>query len=157
MTGRTGVPAKLPPREYADGPSQEQISIVVGEWVHLAEECFRAATILNREGLSAHQVCFWSQQCIDKYMKAVLVANLIDFPKTHSLDLVFKLMPPDSRPSIDEAQRRRISGYVAVIEPGGPEVTAADAREAVKIARRIRKEIRGCLPKAALRRKRAAR
>ncbi len=31
-------------------------------------------------------VCFHAQQCVEKYLKAVLVSEAIDFPKTHDLE-----------------------------------------------------------------------
>ena len=85
-------------------------------------------------------------------MKALLVAHRIDFPKTHDINRLIELMPEYARPSIDEATRERLMHYA--VESRYPDdcivITVDDAREAVKIARRVRKEVRRFLPKAAL-------
>ena len=89
-------------------------------------------------------------------MKAVLVAHRIDFPKTHDINKLFQLMPENTRPSIDQDSRRKLTHYA--VESRYPDeyivITVDDAREAVKIARRVRKEVGRFLPKAASSRKR---
>ena len=52
-------------------------------------------TITNN--LSAHNIpadscCFHAQQAPEKYLKAYLVSRNIDFPKTHDLQLLIKLI-----------------------------------------------------------------
>ena len=88
-------------------------------------------------------------------MKAVLVAHKIDFPKTHDINKLFQLMPEYTRPSIDEATRGRLTHYA--VDSRYPDdyivITVDNAREAVRIARRVRKEVRRFLPKAALSKK----
>ena len=60
---------------------------ITGEWITKAEGDFATA---QRE-LSAIQhpnydaVCFHSQQCVEKYLKAFLQETNIAFPKTHDL------------------------------------------------------------------------
>jgi HEPN domain-containing protein len=39
--------------------------------------------------------CFHAQQCIEKYLKALLQENGIPFPKTHQLEKLVDLMSPD--------------------------------------------------------------
>lgn len=65
------------------------------EWVEKAEGDYRVAV---RE-ISAKKpvydaVCFHSQQCAEKYLKAILQENEIPFPKTHDLAALSKLCLP---------------------------------------------------------------
>jgi HEPN domain-containing protein len=71
----------------------------VKEWVAKAEGDFydvlrgvRARKHPNYDG-----VCFHAEQCIEKYLKARLIAADLDFPRTHDLtrllDLVLPLEP----------------------------------------------------------------
>lgn len=59
----------------------------VMEWIQKAEGDFEAATkllSLRLENLS-DAVCFHGQQCAEKYAKAYLVHQTIEFPRTHDL------------------------------------------------------------------------
>jgi len=65
-------------------------------------------------------------------------------------------MPDPLLPILTDEQRRRLTEYATVLRyPGDYEpIPLAEAREAVRIARRVRLAIRAVLPKAALRRSR---
>lgn len=62
---------------------------VTREWVQKAENDFLVA---GREMVGNppvyDAVCFHSQQCVEKYLKAVLQENNVDLKKTHDLDLL---------------------------------------------------------------------
>ena len=56
------------------------------EWVEYAEEdLVMAKSSLRRNKPLTTSSCFHSQQCAEKYLKALLVAKEIAFPKTHDL------------------------------------------------------------------------
>ena len=58
------------------------------KWLQFCEEDIRMAELAMREGIY-NQVCFHSQQCIEKSLKAILVAEGIDVPRTHKVvDLI---------------------------------------------------------------------
>jgi HEPN domain-containing protein len=101
-------------------------------------------------------VCFHAQQCVEKYIKALLVYRAIAFPKTHDIHDLRALLPPKLRPKLESKVQQRLTEYAVVLRyPGtGPEVTLTEARKAVAVARRVRKEVRRHLPAAALRRER---
>jgi HEPN domain-containing protein len=101
-------------------------------------------------------VCFHAQQCVEKYIKALLVFRGTAFPKTHNIAVLRALLPPKLRPKIEAKMQARLTAYATELRyPGvGPDPTLAEARQAVAIARRVRKEVRSHLPPAALRRKR---
>ena len=62
--------------------------------------------------------------------------------------------PPKLRPKLDRKVQKQLTKYAAVLRypEAGPDVPLTEARQAVAIARRVRKEVRRHLPRAALRR-----
>jgi len=60
---------------------------ITGEWIEKAEADFRSAQreLRVRDHPNYDLVCFLSQQCAEKYLKARLVEAGISFPKTHDL------------------------------------------------------------------------
>lgn len=40
-------------------------------------------------------ICYHAQQCAEKYIKAFLVSKFIDFPYTHSINALIKLVPQE--------------------------------------------------------------
>jgi HEPN domain-containing protein len=77
------------------------------------------------------------------------------FPKTHNIQVLRALLPPKLRPKLASMVQDRLTQYATVLRypGGGPEVPLTEARRAVAVARRVRKEVRKHLPPAALRRK----
>lgn len=58
-------------------------------WLQLAEEDLKVAKILLREGIYNH-VCFHSQQCAEKSLKA-LIEEKSKIPKEHRLLKLFRI------------------------------------------------------------------
>ncbi|MDA8325330.1 MAG: HEPN domain-containing protein [Nitrospiraceae bacterium] len=98
----------------------------------------------------AETVCFHAQQCIEKYLKAFLVMKNIAFPKTHDIVSIVGLLP--AMPILMSTDEQELlTGYAVTVRyPGDVEPSLTEARNAVKIARRVRKDIRALLPKRAL-------
>jgi HEPN domain-containing protein len=139
-------------------PDREKVLAVVREWVTKAENDLKNAahTIKLEEQCPTDTVCFHAQQCVEKYLKAVLVQEGSDFPKTHDLEELIMMAPERCRPSLTSDEQSALTDYATGARyPGWEEISLADARRAVTIARRVRKEIRRLLPKEALRRGRA--
>ncbi len=59
----------------------------VRDWVVKAEEDYAAVRTLiqKRRPFLNDVVCFHAQQCVEKYLKALLTSRRIAFPKTHDL------------------------------------------------------------------------
>jgi len=136
-------------------PKPEQIIAVVREWLEKADNDLRNAAhtlTLGAEG-PTDTICFHSQQCVEKYLKAFLAFVEIDFPKTHDIEELMNLVPNRYRPELSIQDQRRLTAYATVTRyPGGYEpIKLSEARQAVKLARRMRKAIRGHLPKEVLR------
>jgi HEPN domain-containing protein len=137
-------------------PDPSAINTVVHEWVTKAESDLRAAAYLlePREDRPTDAVCFHAQQCAEKYIKALLVLRAIDFPKTHDIGKLTALLPAALRPHLTPEEQRRLAGYAAAARyPGSSEIASAEARRAVALARRVRRNIRRALPRDTLRRK----
>jgi HEPN domain-containing protein len=131
--------------------------MVVRGWIEKAENDLKNAILTLRAGeeCPADTVGFHAQQCAEKYLKALLTARGIDFPKTHDLgELVARIIPGISV-GLSAEDERRLTAYATVTRyPGAYEpVSLGEARQAVALARRIRGAVRRQLPKEALRRR----
>ena len=127
---------------------------VIREWVLKAENDLTAAVQLLKLGkrCPADIVCFHAQQCVEKYVKALLVNHGRDFPKTHDLRALLAILPARAWPDLTPEEQHLLSRYATVTRyPGDYEVIPlAEARVAVKIARRVRRQVRQHLPKESL-------
>lgn len=61
------------------------------EWLRFAQDDLRSAEVLLKEKIF-NEVCFHSQQCAEKAMKALIVAKGDVVPKTHRLVDLFELV-----------------------------------------------------------------
>jgi len=136
----------------------DKIIRVAREWVGKAENDLKNAvhTLKMGKECPTDTVCFHAQQCVEKYLKAFLVVGGIDFPKTHDIETVVGLLPKRARPDLSLEEQRRLTAYATITRyPADYEpISLSEARQAVKTARRVRKEMRSLLPKKALRRRR---
>lgn len=138
-------------------PDRDKALAVARDWVSKAENDLKNAAQVLKLGSSCptDTVCFHAQQCVEKYMKAVLVLKRIDFPKTHDLERLTALLPPRTRPNLSAKEQGRLTEYATVARyPGWGEIPLIEARRAVAMARRVRAALRNVLPKAVLRRRR---
>lgn len=136
----------------------EHVVRVIQEWLFKADNDLVNATHTLTLGLDCptETVCFHAQQCVEKYLKALLVFQAIPVPKTHKIHVLMELIPRRFRPVLDDEVQLRITEYASVIRYPDEmrEVSLAEARKAVALARRVRREIRKHLPRAALQRRR---
>jgi HEPN domain-containing protein len=66
-------------------------------WVQFAAEDLAAAKTIHADRHLPHRlVCFHCQQSIENALKGLLVRLNIDFPKTHDLNLLRRLLPEGS-------------------------------------------------------------
>ena len=132
---------------------------VVREWANKAENDLKNAahTLTLGRDTPTDTVCFHGQQCVEKYLKALLTFLTTPFPKTHDIGVLLALVPPKLRPKLVKSIRDRLTAYATVLRyPGsGPDVPLGEARKSVAVARRVRKEVRRHLPRAALHRPRS--
>ena len=133
----------------------ENVAAVVQEWVEKAENDLKAAAHTLRLGRDCptDTVCFHAQQCVEKYLKALLALHSIPFSKTHSIRALMGGLPDSCRPSLALAEQERLSDYaVGTRYPGDYEpISLQEARRAVALARRVRSHARRLLPRQVLR------
>jgi HEPN domain-containing protein/predicted nucleotidyltransferase len=155
-------PARTNGRQQGNGrcfmPRSDEAKLqVLREWVEKAEDDLTAATLILKHGKAAptDTICFHSQQCVEKYLKAVLVHRGRPVPKTHKIQDVMQLVPRRRRPRLTIDEQKQLTKYAAEIRypEGKLNSSLPEARKAAAMARRVRREVRGLLPRAALRRK----
>ena len=133
---------------------QPELDRVARQWVAKAENDLRNAqhTLLMGADCPFDTVCFHAQQCVEKYLKALLCSRAIDFPKIHDVGELIELLPPDLRPPVAVLDQEKLTDHATVTRyPGDWEpLLRSDAEEAVAIALRIRESVRKHLPATAL-------
>jgi HEPN domain-containing protein len=137
-------------------PDPEKLIAVCAEWVSKAENDLTNAAHTLKLGADCptDTVCFHAQQCVEKYLKALLVVRGTDFPRTHDLEAMMALIPAELRPEFSFEEQARLTDYAAAARyPGWELISLAAARRAVAIARRVRRAVRRHLPRAAIRRR----
>ncbi|MFH0965457.1 MAG: HEPN domain-containing protein [Planctomycetota bacterium] len=136
-------------------PRRDRVIAVVREWIEKAENDLKNGVHTLKLGPRGPMdtVCFHAQQCLEKYLKALLASEGIDFPKTHDVGEILTLASGRVGLEISVSDQRRFTAYATVTRyPGTYEpITLAEARSAVSVARRLRGRIRTLLPAEALR------
>jgi len=111
------------------------------EWVNKAEIDYVAASVLRRSRKKERfePICFHSQQCAEKYLKARLAEAAIPFPRTHVLPVLLHLLHREEPLWLGlEPRLDRLSKFgVRIRYPGGA-ADADDAKEAFKICEQFR-------------------
>ena len=126
-------------------PPEEVKRILVNEWLAKAEEDWTAANVLLAEKvLLVATIGFHAQQAAEKYLKAFLVANQVEFPKTHDLEEILDMVgcvKADLAASLRDA--KALTKYaVETRYPSGPEIAdPQEAAPAVALASMVRQAI----------------
>ncbi len=117
-------------------------------WVERAEEDYlMARSALRRKRPLAYSDCFHAQQCAEKYLKALLVAKASAFPKTHDLLVLRDLVEKTGvMVTVEAKQLQILSDYAVWTRYPGEDPTVEDAREAMAIAKSVRRFARRLLP-----------
>jgi HEPN domain-containing protein len=140
-------------------PLDERALATVRGWVEKAENDLKIAALALRAGddCPADAVAFDAQQCAEKYLKALPAYEGIDFPKTHDPGMPVTLLRGKVEIGLTPEQQRRLTLYATVTRyPGDYEpVTLSEAKRAVALARKVRREVRLMQPKEALGRRKA--
>lgn len=114
------------------------------EWIELAEGDYTVA-IENQQGDNQvfPVICFLTQQCVEKYLKAMLQQNNIPIPKTHNLDELLNLILP-TYPSWSSWKNQLSSLTTHAVDSRYPGdiPTETDADKAMEICNIVRDAIR---------------
>ncbi len=127
---------------------------LVKPWVEKAESDYVVFQQLLKMGedCPVDAVCFHAQQCAEKYLKARLVYLAIDFPKSHDIAEIVKLLPPGSSVPLSIAEQEKLTDYAWMGRyPADKEsVTRPQAEEAAALALKVRTAMRSSFPKEIL-------
>lgn len=127
---------------------------VIQQWVQKAENDFITAvhTLKLGRNCPTDTVCFHAQQCVEKYLKSLMVFKNQEILKTHDIRVLMNLLPRKLQPNLSKKEQDDLTDYAVFTRyPGDYEpITLTQAREAVAIAKRVRKQVRALLPPASL-------
>ncbi len=141
-------------------PADAETLHVIRQRVQKAENDLTTAahTLKLSKDAPTDTICFHAQQCVEKYLKALLVFEGKDVSKTHHISALIYLLPATLRPDLSPEEQELLTDYaVSTRYPGDYEsIPLKEAQRAVQSARRVRKHIRALLPPASLVRPRRA-
>ena len=126
-------------------PPEEVKRDLVRQWLAKADADLDTAKFLFCPGKSFFPaICFHCQQAAEKYFKAFLTWQQIEFPKTHDLQLLLGLIASiDSSLALSLTEVVALNPYgVDIRYPGdAPEITREDADEAMRLADKVKEAI----------------
>ena len=131
-------------------PEEHVRERLVAQWLHKAQTDLQAAKVLlSCDPPLPYPSCFSSQQAAEKYLKAFLVHNGVDFPKTHDiqemLDLVESVSPALAHSLGDAIVLTQYA--LQVRYPGElPEPEPDEARAALALAEQVGDAVTRALP-----------
>jgi HEPN domain-containing protein len=129
-------------------PPEEEIRLLVAEWIKKADLDFKTAARLSADGEFRDVVGFHAQQAAEKYLKALLTRRQIEFPKTHVIKRLLILLEPVD-PTIAEAlaDANWLSPFGAEIRYPGDliETLPGDEVRAGQLARKVRDAVMAVL------------
>lgn len=112
------------------------------EWVNKAEQDYDTAEVMSRRRKKPVPdiVGFHAQQCVEKYLKAVLVLKKIQFPKTHDLvELLEILLSSEPLLEVLRSDLRILNPFSVQFRYPGESATLEESKKAFKAAQRARK------------------
>ena len=120
----------------------------VREWMDKAEGDYRTA---RREFQTADEpnydaVCFHAQQCVEKWMKAVLIHNSVDPPRIHNLERLYEsLQSVCPNVTLDIEELRDLTGVGMAVRYPGEAADREDAAKALAICEGLRDALKKLL------------
>jgi len=117
----------------------------IKEWITKAEgDCVSALREYRaRKQPNYDSACFHAQQCIEKYLKAVLIKRRIPFSKVHDLEVLLDLCLatyPLWEPMRDDMQL--LTQYAVQFRYPGESADKEEARKAIKAMKRSLEDVR---------------
>ncbi len=111
------------------------------EWANYADEdLIMAKSALRRSKPLTTPSCFHSQQCAEKYLRAILVSKELEFPKTHDLLILNTLCAEGGiLTGFTKEDLGRLSGYAVHTRYPGNQPTVDEAKDALQISQTIRR------------------
>lgn len=120
---------------------------ILAEWISKAEGDYAVAKReMEAKESNYDAICFHCQQMAEKYIKAFLFKNNIDFPKIHSLIELLELCYP-IRPALKEhrAVFERLEDFAVLYRYPGASADYDNAEESLLATESIRAVMRALL------------
>jgi len=110
-------------------------------WIERAEEDYAAVlSAVRRKSPLTYVACFHAQQCAEKYLKAILISGQVPFSKTHDLLLLNDLCDrAGALLGLDGQRLNTLSDHAVKARYPGDDPTPEEAREALEIAKTVRR------------------
>ena len=130
---------------------EQEILKKVMQWLSLADEDLSLAS--HALGLGAKSpyrlIAYHAQQCAEKYLKAFLVYNNVDFPYTHNIRRLLKFCAELAEWTDTLKGAEELTPYAITARYPGEEeeVSEAEAKRAIDLARQVRSQVRTALEK----------
>ncbi len=108
-------------------------------WLHYARGDLAMAERTNDPRIPLAYLCFHAQQAAEKGLKAVLISRRVHFPKTHSIEFLIGLLPPDIGRPPDLIASIDLGEYAADMRyPGvGEDISEEEYRVALCVAKAV--------------------
>ncbi len=124
---------------------------IVKGWLNKAEQDIKAGeALLDLQPQLLYPACFHAQQAAEKYLKALLTWHQVEFPKTHAIELLLKLLEevdPKTANALKEAENLTPYG-VELRYPGDqPEPDLTESLQAISISRKVQEIVLKVLSK----------
>jgi HEPN domain-containing protein len=124
-----------------------EIADLASQWMQKADNDLRTAehTIQLSDDCPFDTVCFHAQQCVEKYLKAVLVLVQTAFHNTHDLEELLLMTAPCVTIPVTAEELARLTPHATSTRyPDDWRMpTRMEADWAVGVARRVRQAVRG--------------
>jgi HEPN domain-containing protein len=129
----------------------EQVQHKVREWLAYADDDLCLAHwglgLPDEQTPPYRLVAYHAQQCAEKCLKAYLVCQGVDFPRTHNISALLELCSDSAQWPLTLRDAEELTDYaVAARYPGeAGTVTPGDAQHAIELAERVRTQVRVAL------------
>ena len=134
----------------------EQVLHKVKQWFIHGDEDIRLAVhamaFQGEEEPPYRLVAYHAQQCAEKYLKAFLVYCGVDFPYTHNISVLLELCSEHADWPVELQDAEQLTLYsITTRYPGeDEEVSEAEAKRAIELARQVREQVRNALEQLGL-------
>jgi HEPN domain-containing protein len=107
-----------------------------GAWLRHARSDLAAARARVSDDQLLEHLCFHAQQAAEKALKAVLLAAGVGFPRTHDIQALLSLLPPEVAAPVAVRSAPTLTPYAVEFRyPGLAEpVDESEHREALRLA-----------------------
>ncbi|MGD0003928.1 MAG: HEPN domain-containing protein [Anaerolineaceae bacterium] len=129
------------------GKTDPNVAVPWKSWIERAEEDYLLAqSAIRRKSPLTYGATFHAQQCIEKYLKALLISRQVDFPRSHDLAaLGYLCKQVGIILPIDDDALEFLTAYAVETRYPGTQSTVEESKEAIKLARIMRQFIKRTL------------